>query len=116
MEIFIKDFIGMGPLYYDEILLYYDTPQLFTLIDNNKNKYLSMLITEDKKLEYLVVEISEDRLDNIKSSSLSLRDAFTYPENNQIFKVMGKNSFSLTIQDLQEKDLPNKGIYLNMVK
>lgn len=90
MEIFIKDFIGMDPLYYDEIFLYYDIPQLFTLIDNNKNKYLSILINENSKLEYLVVEISEDRLDNIKSSSLSLRDAFTHPENNQIFKVIGQ--------------------------
>lgn len=115
MEIFIKDFIGMGPLYYDEILLYYDSPQLFTLIDNCKNRYLSMLIKEDSDLEYLIINISKDRLCDTKDSSLSLREVFMHPEMNKLFKVVGQRIFSLTIQDLKENDLPDENIYLNML-
>ena len=115
MDIFINDFNGLGPLYYDEILVYYDSPQLFTVIDKCKNRYLAMLINDDSILQYFVLNISKERLTDIKDSSLSIKEAFTNPEMNRLFKIEGQLVSSILSKDLSVNDLPDDNLYLNML-
>lgn len=114
MKEFIKDFNGFGPLYYKEELVFYDVPQLFTLYDNCKCLYLAMLINDNCD-EYLIINISKDRLQDIKDSSLTLRDVFTHPEINKVYKVLNKDIQIVDPKTLQDTDLPDEGIYLNML-
>ena len=119
MKPFIENFNGYGPLYFDEVLVYYDAPQLFTLIDNCKNSYLAMLINCCESFEYLMVNISKERLTDVKDSSLCLRDIFVNPEMNQLYKVIDRdNVFTVDIvqsHQLVESDLPDNDLYLNML-
>lgn len=115
MDIFIKDFNGLGSLYFDEILVFYDSPQLFTVLDNCKNKYLTILTNDEPTAQYLVVNISKERLADIKDSSLSLRDAFVNPEMNKLFKVEDQFVHSILPSDLTSNDLPDENLYLNML-
>lgn len=119
MRPFIENFNGYGPLHFDEVLVFYDAPQLFTLTDNCKNSYLAMLVDFSENNEYLLVNISKERLSDVKDSSLCLRDVFVNPEMNQLYRIIEQNNnFNIEIiqsTQLIDSDLPDEDLYLNML-
>ncbi len=114
MEMFLKDFNGCGPLYTDEILVYYEMPQLFTLFDNCKNLYISLLINIDLS-KYIIVNISKERLNDIKDSSISLRDVFINPEMNKVYILQNDVVSEILPSKLSENDLPDEHLFLKML-
>lgn len=114
MEIFLKDFNGCGPLYLDEVLAYYEMPQLFTLFDNCKNLYISLLINMDTS-KYFIVNISKERLADIKDSSISLKDVYINPEMNKIYMLYNDVVSEILPSNISENDLPDENLFLNML-
>ena len=64
-----------------------DYPALFSCKDSAGHLYLVTVGENDQDKTWLRVEISEDRLNHIRSGGIDLRNAFTNAENGALFQV-----------------------------
>ena len=119
MEIFIKDIERIGDLLLDEIILYYDTPQILSLKDNCNNHYICLATVENGLDKYICTPISADRLDNLKKSTITIYDIFKNPEINSIYMFNADSCISfdkfITPTELSENLLPDNALTLNML-
>jgi hypothetical protein len=115
------------PLFEDIALLesyvYYDRPLLFSSFEQTSYRlFLAILINEHNTMEeWLYVEVSRQRLLNIRAGLISLHDAFARSENGFVFRVWlttadaGITRFEVvSSEELQEHQLPIKGERLNL--
>lgn len=113
IQIFLKD-----------ILLFYDTPQLFVARDRIGTNYLCMLVEQNSKFdEFVCVSISEHKLTNFYSGNIDLRDIFIEPEIKSFFHANIQNYQSdffeiqaLEIEIFPSQWLPEEGVLINIEK
>lgn len=110
----------LGELRIIQTFQYFDIPRLFTCSNKSGFKYLVLSTYDDEeKYEWIYLPISNDRLSLILSNNMSLRNAFTNPEDNLIYKVTsdyeGNSNVINTLPNvLKDEDLPEQDIYLNI--
>jgi hypothetical protein len=111
-------------IYLKEVLLYYDTPQLFVAIDDIRTNYLCMLVEQNKEFDIFVcVQVSKNRLESFCSGLIDLKSIFISPEIKRYYKAKISNyqlkSFEIIIYDFDivpDVWLPDEGVYINLKK
>lgn len=108
-----KDIPFIGKLYIVDVYVYYDEPLLFFAVDEISSNYLVNAIDDDK---WLMVRVSKERLEEIVSNRISLRDVYEKPEIDNIIVVTDVNNNikleNLKSSDLTDDMLPDPGIGL----
>lgn len=103
-----------------EILDYYDVPQLFVAQDAVGTQYLCLVYDYDKEGRSLciAVNISHDRLNDLMTGHLDLREVFLEPELSLFDVIEDGDIITAKLRDEypQEDMLPDKGYYLNFAK
>lgn len=111
----------MRQLVLNQILEYYDVPQIFVATDATGMRYLCTLYgqSETESYKYIGVQISEPRLMAFIGGQLDLRDAYIHPEvENAVYTVtVQKETISATTpisqNDITEDMLPDSGYYFD---
>jgi hypothetical protein len=116
------------PLFEDLALLesyeYYDRPLLFSCFEQTSYRlFLAVLINEHNATEeWLYVEVSRQRLLNIRAGLISLHDAFARSENGFVFRVWLSTMDAeiarfevVSSEELLEHQLPMQGERLNLI-
>ena len=75
-----------GSLYYENILVYFNEPDLFVCTDQSGKKYLVVLLNEDKE-EYLLVETDNQNILCVISKEISMEQAFRNAKCGKAFYV-----------------------------
>ena len=90
-----------------EVYVYYDRPLLFLCQDLIGRKYIAVLVDEDDEGEYwLYVEISQRRLEMIRSGGIDLHTAFGHPESGYAFSLrLEFSSENITIKPLAAAEI-----------
>lgn len=105
-----------------DILLYYDTPQLFVARDAIGTNYLCMIVDQNANYDnFACVQISEQKLNYFSTGHIDLRDVFLSPEIKAYYQVHihDYQSDSYEIVPLENKDLPaqwlpDEGVFINL--
>ena len=88
-------------IYIDQILLYYDTIQLFVGLDAVQTRYLCMLYADNDQDKYLAIRTSTNKLASLFSGQIDLRSLYLNPE-------ISNEYYSLTIVKEQEFEIIDK--------
>ncbi len=77
-----------GPLFIEDVILFYDKPLLFTCVNALKSRFIVNCIDEsDTDIEWLIAKISNKRLINAYLNKLSLYDIFNNTESQKVLLV-----------------------------
>ena len=77
-----------GELEYDEILLYYDGPCIFSVRNKLGYRFVCLLETESENADrYLVVPVSLERYNLFIRNNWSIRNLYTQAEMGGVFSV-----------------------------
>jgi uncharacterized protein DUF6575 len=112
-QIFLKD-----------ILLYYDTPQLFVARDAVGTNYICMVVEQNSDFDnYACVQISEKKLEYFSNGHIDLRAVFASPEIKKYYQAkihdFELNFFEiipLENDELPEEWLPDEGIVIKIAQ
>lgn len=75
-----------------ETIIFYDTPQVFTALDQFGSTYLCLLVEEgDQQDKYLCTPASHTVLTNLTEGLLDLREVFEHPELTEYFVVQAES-------------------------
>ncbi len=86
-EVFAKN-SKYGELVYDEILLEYDGPCIFSVKNKLGYRFVCLLETENEQMDrYLVVPVSLERYNAFIRNNWSIRNMFVRPELGGVFSV-----------------------------
>jgi len=105
-----------------DILLYYDTPQLFVSRDAVGTNYICMLIEQNTDFDkFACISVSEQKLTQFTNGHIDLRDVFLTPEINQFYYTHVQNYQSnyfeiipIEIEQLPPEWLPDEGVFINL--
>ena len=98
IKVFLKD-----------ILLFYDTPQLFVARDSVGTNYLCMLVEQNSTFDnFACVQISEQKLTHFCSGNIDLRDIFIEPEIKSFFHI--KEGIDHYLQNLRHYNNLNQNL------
>ncbi len=111
----------MRQLALNQILEYYDVPQILVATDATGTRYLCTLYSqsETEGYKYIGVQISEPRLMAFIGGQLDLRDAYLHPEvENAVYSVTAQKEVLTAItplsqQDITEDMLPEAGYFFD---
>lgn len=111
----------MRQLALNQILEYYDVPQILVATDATGTRYLCTLYSqsETEGYKYIGVQISEPRLMAFIGGQLDLRDAYLHPEvENAVYAVTAQKEVLTAItplsqQDITEDMLPEAGYFFD---
>ncbi len=111
----------MRQLALNQILEYYDVPQILVATDATGTRYLCTLYSqsETEGYKYIGVQISEPRLMAFIGGQLDLRDAYLHPEvENAVYNVAVKDEIITAIapipqQNINEDMLPEAGYFFD---
>lgn len=110
------------PIFLKDILLYYDTPQLFVARDAVGTNYLCMIVEQNEGVDnFACVQISEQKLDNFSNGQIDLRDVFVSPEIKKYYQAK-IHDYQLSVyeiiplenEELSAKWLPDKGVFIKL--
>ncbi|PHS18440.1 MAG: hypothetical protein COA78_02110 [Blastopirellula sp.] len=112
------------PIFLKDILLYYDTPQLFAACDLVGTNYLCMLVEQSSDIDkFACVSLSEQKLIHFTTGKVDLREIFLYPEIKQFFQldVLDYQSNDFEIESLSAPEfplhwLPEEGVLINNIQ
>lgn len=100
---------------YDETLLYYDEPLIFTLRDRAQNRYLAYMVdrSESDEITYYISPCSDYCYQQLTSGKLSLREAIARP---RVYIWYTGNTIKpgrwIEGSTLDEETLPDPGVPL----
>jgi len=87
-----------------EMLIWHDTPQLFTAKDKIGGLYVCLAVEDrDGQSQFLAVAISSNRLQELKTGKIDLYTVFASPELDAWFQVSDFEDNTLTIEPFSEK-------------
>jgi hypothetical protein len=105
-------------LTHKETLIYYDEQQLFLAQDEANRQFLcSLADTNEESIKYICVQITSERLQELYSGLVDLRDIFEHPEAEQRFYIAIKSKnqnmqlIPLSLDQFPEEWLPEPGFY-----
>ena len=109
-------------IYLRDILLDYDTPQLFVARDSVGTNYVCMLVEQNEDFDrFTCISISDQKLVQFTNGQIDLRDIFLTPEINQFYQVNIHDyqsnyfeSIPLEIEELPQAWLPDEGVFINL--
>ena len=108
----------LGHLEIVDVYQYYDFPRIF-LCKNRTNVQFLVLSTYDDfdEFEWLYLPVSNDRIISILSQRITLRHAFSSPEDEFLYTVSsnfdGKSTvYSVLAEEVPDEDLPKDNVYL----
>lgn len=98
----------------DQMLEYYDVPQLFVARDSFDTLYLCLLYSDETECKYTAIRVSHERLARFMNGDEDLRSLYVSPENSgEYFDVTyvsnAYHAKPLGTQILQEERLPAEG-------
>lgn len=104
-------------IYIEQILLYYDTVQLFVGLDGVQTRYLCMLYDDDGEDKYIAIKISTAKLSTLLTGKIDLRSLYLSPEiTNEYYSLTIIRDGELEItdewQNIQEQMLPDKDAFV----
>jgi hypothetical protein len=108
----------LGDLIIQHVFHHFDIPRLFSCKNKSGNQYLVLSIFDDyETFEWLYLPLSIDRFSSLISKNISLRDAFSNPEDGYLYHVTSKFTGESDItyilpEQLKSGDFPEQGIYL----
>ena len=111
IKVFLKD-----------ILLFYDTPQLFVACDEIGTNYICMLVEQNSTSDkFACIQISEQKLIHFCTGNIDLRDIFINPEMMSFYQINIKdynsNFFETEILETEifpSRWLPEEGVFINI--
>lgn len=78
----------LGRLRLDQVYEFYDTPRLFTVVNEVGNLLLGLSVVENSEQDaWLYIPMSAERLRTIEAGTLDIRTAFSMPETERVFYV-----------------------------
>lgn len=112
----------LGNLTLEMTFQFFDVPRLFTCINRSGSKFLVLSINDDyESFEWLYVPISSNRFSTLVSKGLTLKNAFTLPEDGYLYKVDSNFSGEATVQhilpeQIEKDDLPEETVFLECLE
>jgi hypothetical protein len=109
----------LGKLRLESTFQFFDVPRLFTCLNQSGCRYLVLSTSDDyESFHWLYVPISSDRLSSLISQAITLKSAFTYPEDGYLFSVVSSFSGEAKIdyilpEQVEIEDLPEDGLFLD---
>ena len=109
----------LGTLEIDRVYEYFDFPRLFSASNKTGGSFLVVSTFDDgDQFEWLYLPISRDRLATVSSGKVTLRQAFTLPEEGYLFKVITDFKGTGTVdhvfpEQILDEDLPSPGAKLS---
>lgn len=106
-------------LKFEEVIVFYEVPQVFVASDIFDTKYICLLYPADADYyKYLAVKISTRRLDAFKGATLDLLSIYTEPEDGTYYDVTVKGSTNISAEIITKEAvsssmLPDEGFYCN---
>lgn len=102
-----------------DILLYYDTPQLFIARDNVGTNYLCMLVEQNQEFDIFVcIQMSKEKLTHFSTGHIDLRNVYLEPEIRVYYQVNIANYQSgcyeivpLEYESIPDQWLPESGVF-----
>lgn len=110
----------LGRLTIKEVLIYEEIPLVLTCCDEKDKLYIancSDIDEQEQKEEWLLLPISEKKLNSALDGEISAYDLFRYPETNNLLKVVKFSDVEIgTVTKVQpnklgEDDLPGRDAY-----
>lgn len=103
---------GLGKLEIIEVFDYYDFPRLFACKNRSGQKFLALSVEDTSNTHiFLYSPVSSDRYDLLSQGRLSIREAYSNPEDGQIYKVEisseGSSVSSMEVNDIPDRWLPD---------
>lgn len=102
-------------IHIQQILEYYDVPQIFIGIDLFGAQYIALLIDDNNEYKYIAIPISSQRYSEYISMKVDLRTVFLSPEIEHSYKLIVYNDNQFTIIEtfscITEDMLPQEGFY-----
>jgi hypothetical protein len=120
MNVLLKE-TPLGQLEILEVFLQYDGPRLFSCLNKAKHIYLALWVDDENDIDlWMHVPISNQKLLQVRSSDISLREAFTESETGYLH--IAKVAFSGAVQEFKlvkaievnEEWLPLQNVRLNI--
>lgn len=109
---------NIGTLFIDEIYYTYDEPQLFTCVNRASQRYLTLLTDmEEPNKKWLLVSVSQARINQLKNNLLPLRNAFTCPEDivwELKEELSGFKALPIDPKKISDEDLPEENTFLDL--
>ena len=108
-----------GTLYYENILVYLNEPDLFVCTDQSGEKYLGVFLDENKE-KYLLVETDNQNILRMINKKISMEQAFRNSKSGKAFYVFYDAdidrfvSREMKISQLQKEDLPESNVLFTL--
>lgn len=101
-------FRTVGNAYYlDYVFVEYTTPLFFLCSDQNGTLYCVQQMGVDHKYDYLLVEVSLQRIIELVGRRITLRDLYLKAENKQVLGILPQNILN-DVEIIHADDLPDK--------
>lgn len=110
---------ALGTLFLEQVLVYFDVPELFVCTDADGRRYLVVFVDDDT-LRYVAVPISDATLTAMLQGDITMKQAFLHADGGVAFNIhkdFGVGGFvaeRTAIQEIPDEDLPDESGYYHM--
>lgn len=108
---------NIGQLMYEKVLVRFDIPLLFTCLDEDKNRYLTVCSDEETG-EYVAVRITDAKLLDMLQNIETMYDTFRGADEIALIRyIPGENGYVWNNTDqkcVSDEMLPDKGEYFGL--
>jgi len=108
-----------GSLYYENILVDFNEPDLFVCTDQSEKKYLGVFLDENKEM-HLLVETDNQNILCMINKEISMEQAFKNAKSGNAFYIFydanadGFVSKEVKISQVQKEDLPESNVLFTL--
>lgn len=110
---------ALGTLFLEQVLVYFDVPELFVCTDADDHRYLVVFVDDDT-LRYVAVPISDATLTAMLQGDITMKQAFLCADGGVAFNIhkdFGTGGFvaeRTAIQEIPDEDLPDESGYYHV--
>ena len=108
---------NIGQLMYEKVLVRFDIPLLFTCLDEDKNRYLTVCYNEETG-EYVAARITDAKLLDMLQNIETMYDTFRDTDEIALIRyIPGKNGYiwnNVNQECISDEMLPDKGEYFGL--
>ena len=110
---------ALGTLFLEQVLVYFDVPELFVCTDADDRRYLVVFVDDDT-LRYVAVPISDATLTAMLQGDITMKQAFLRADGgvafniHKDFSVGGFVAERTAIHEIPDEDLPDESGYYHM--
>lgn len=110
---------ALGTLFLEQVLVYFDVPELFVCTDADDRRYLVVFVDDDT-LRYVAVPVSDATLTAMLQGDITMKQAFLRTDGGVAFNIHkdfsagGFIAERTAIQEIPDEDLPDESGYYRM--